>query len=111
MAAERAHVVTDEPLLPLPMGDAERDRYERAVAEKAKRGKHYVEPRGHAWTPGSGPAGETCGSCAHVERRSWAKTYLKCGLAKARWTNGRASDVRARDPACRHWESKDGPGA
>lgn len=98
--------MSDEPLLPLPLPDVVRERYERAVEEKAKRGKHYVEPRGHAFTPGSGPAGETCGSCAHLHRRVWSGTYLKCARNRANWTKGRASDVRAGDAACRHWERK-----
>lgn len=62
-------------------------------------------PHGHAYHPGTGPAGETCGSCKHLYRNRMAKTYLKCELARAIWTGGRASDVRARDPACKKWES------
>lgn len=32
------------------------------------RGKHYVAPRGGADRPGTGPAGETCGTCQHNVR-------------------------------------------
>lgn len=99
-------MVSDDPLL-IPPTDAERERYERAVAAKAKRGKHYVEPRGHAWAKGTGPAGETCGTCRHIES-VWRGRYLKCGLNKANWSRGRASDIRARDAACRHWEKQHG---
>lgn len=77
---------------------------EVAVPDKAKR-KSPV-PRGHAARPGTGPDGETCGSCAHVFRRQLGKTYLKCSLAKAKWTGGGASDIRARDAACSRWERK-----
>lgn len=62
------------------------------------------EPKGYAAQPGTGPAGETCGSCAHLYRNRMAKTYLKCALMKAHWTGGGATDVKARAPACRRWE-------
>jgi len=67
------------------------------------------EPRGHYRPKGTGPAGETCGSCKHLYRNQMAKTYLKCGRAKAIWTGGRGSDVRARDAACEGWEEKSHP--
>lgn len=61
-------------------------------------------PSGHAGIPGTGPEGETCGSCRHLFRNQRAKTYLKCELNKTRWTGGRKSDVRARDKSCKFWE-------
>lgn len=61
-------------------------------------------PRGHAFRPGTGSTGETCGSCKHLYRRHMAKTYLKCALNEKNWTGGGASDVRAKDPACKFWE-------
>lgn len=66
-------------------------------------------PKGHAATPGLGPKGETCGSCGHLarNRRSAARTYLKCFLARESWTGGGATDVRARDPACSLWEKNE----
>ena len=70
-----------------------------------KRGKHYVESRGYHGTPGEGPKGETCKTCKHIYRNRQAKTYLKCTLAKAKWTGGGASDIRAGSPACQFWES------
>jgi hypothetical protein len=74
------------------------------TGEKRKR-KEPI-PRGHYRPKGTGPAGETCGSCKHLYRNQMAKTYLKCGLATAIWTGGRASDVRAKDAACEGWEPK-----
>lgn len=62
------------------------------------------KPSGHAREPGTGPVGETCGSCANLVRKKMAKTYLKCGLAKLAWTGGRKTDVLARDAACAKWE-------
>lgn len=60
--------------------------------------------RGHYYPPGTGPKGETCGGCEHCVRKQMAKTYIKCGLNRANWTGGGASDIRAKDPACKFWE-------
>jgi hypothetical protein len=65
------------------------------------RGKHYVQPRGYYYHPGTGPADQTCGSCRHCVRSSrWAK----CGLNEARWTHSRTTDILTRSPACKYWE-------
>lgn len=67
------------------------------VVSAPERGKHYIQPRGYAYHPGTGPEGETCGSCKHdVPGRRWHK----CGLR----TGGRGSDILARSPACKYWE-------
>ena len=71
---------------------------------KLKHGRISTLPRGHAAPPGSGPAGETCASCANLVRRTFAKSYLKCNLSRDRWTGGGGSDIRAKDPACKKWE-------
>lgn len=63
--------------------------------------------RGHADRPGTGPAGETCGSCASLHRNHMAKVYLKCLLTRAKWTGGGGTDVRARDAACSKWTAKE----
>lgn len=65
------------------------------------RGKHYIEPSGYVAKPGSGPAGETCGSCQHVVGRG--SRFLKCNLARAKWTHTRRTDILARAPACSKW--------
>ena len=67
-----------------------------------KRGKHYIEPRGYYYHPGTGPAGETCGSCQHIT----GTRYKKCELNRARWTHGRGSDILVRAPACKYWEAQ-----
>ena len=89
-------------LLKDPNGPAlsEADRKRVMASLKAKK-------TGHAWKPGTGTEGETCKSCKHLVRRTFAKTYLKCGLMKAQWTGGPGSDVKARDPACKKWEPKE----
>jgi hypothetical protein len=70
-----------------------------------KGGKYYVEPRGYAAIPGTGPAGETCGSCAHMVRRRLGGVYRKCGLMRAQWTGGAKTDIKATSPACSRWEA------
>ena len=60
--------------------------------------------KGYAWAPGTGPAGEKCGTCCHFVRKRSSRTYLKCGLARTDWTGGTRSDVYARSPACKFWE-------
>lgn len=67
-----------------------------------------TQPRGYAAPPGTGPVGETCGSCKHLFRNHLAKTYLKCGLNRARWTGGPGTDILAKAPACKFWEGRDG---
>lgn len=60
--------------------------------------------RGHAWTPGTGPEGETCRTCRHLFRNRLAKTYLKCSLMRGQWTGGQGTDIRAKDKSCKFWE-------
>jgi hypothetical protein len=77
--------------------------------EAPTRGKHYVQPRGGADRPGTGPQGETCGSCQHLYRvgtRS-GKSFPKCLLNRAKWTHGGATDVRVRWAACSKWEARE----
>jgi len=62
------------------------------------------QARGYAAYPGTGPKGETCGSCAHLYRKQMAKTYLKCELMSATWTGGHGTDVLSRSPACMKWQ-------
>lgn len=75
------------------------------TVEAPKRGKHYVAPRGGADRPGTGPAGETCGSCKHMVRTyTGSKHFPKCGLNRACWTHGAKTDIRVRWAACSKWE-------
>lgn len=57
-------------------------------------------PRGYAALPGTGPDGETCGTCKHHVIRRYAKNYHKCELMSTCWTGGGATDIRVRSPAC-----------
>lgn len=55
---------------------------------------------GYAAPPGTGPHGETCGSCGslHVHMTGSRKRFFKCNLVN--WTHGAATDIRMRSPAC-----------
>lgn len=75
---------------------------EKALREAARLSN---KKRGHAWTPGTGPAGETCKTCAHYTLRRFAKVYRKCGLMQANWTGGPGTDIKANDPACAKWQA------
>lgn len=56
--------------------------------------------------PGSGPEGQTCGTCRHkVSTGNGERRYLKCALMRPSWTHGPGTDIRARWPACSHWET------
>lgn len=71
-----------------------------------KGGKHYIEPRGYAAIPGTGPSGETCGSCQHIIRKRLGNAYRKCALMRSMWTGGAKTDIKAKSPACSRWEPK-----
>lgn len=61
---------------------------------------------GYAARPGSGPAGEKCKTCACAYDRGSrsGRSFWKCSLVKA--TNGSATDIRLRSPACSQWRPK-----
>jgi hypothetical protein len=75
-------------------------------AQRRKLCRKPTRPKGYAWTPGTGPAGETCSSCSHIVRVRMSRTYLKCGLVRAQWSHGPGTDILARSPACAKWEPK-----
>ena len=65
--------------------------------------------KGHADVPGTGPDGETCGTCKHDARTSngGKKVWHKCELMRRFWTSSYGSDIRCKDGACRLWEGID----
>lgn len=63
-------------------------------------------PSGYAQQPGTGPQGETCGTCKHCQRVVLAKVIYKCAANRARWSHGRKTDILKRAPACRLWEAR-----
>lgn len=67
--------------------------------------KKSIRPNGYAYVPGTGPAGETCKTCAHLAHvRSGKKVFLKCLLRKHGWTCGPGTDILAKSPACKFWK-------
>lgn len=70
------------------------------------RGKHYIQPRGYADKPGTGPDGETCGSCRHSYHRR-AGRYPKCDLTRTCHTHSRRTDILMRAAACSKWEASE----
>lgn len=65
------------------------------------KGKRQPTPRGHAMPKGTGPQGETCGTCQHKDKQRGG--FYKCRLAKACWTHSRRTDILMRDDACLKW--------
>ena len=61
---------------------------------------------GYPMPPGSGPAGETCKTCAHCCRRvsGSGKVFLKCAVKMSLWTSGAGTDIKAKSPACQLWD-------
>jgi len=72
------------------------------TAGKARAYSMRREPKanGYAARPGTGPEGETCGTCAHCRVKQLARRFYKCALLIAAWTGGRATDICVRSPAC-----------
>ena len=61
--------------------------------------------KGYAAEPGTGPKGETCGTCRHHVKKHMAGIYPKCALMSRFWTGGGATDIKVRSAACRHWQT------
>ena len=53
---------------------------------------------------GKGPEGKTCNDCEFLRRQRFGKTYMKCGQQLT--SRGAATDIRAKDEACRLFESR-----
>lgn len=62
---------------------------------------------GYARRPGTGPAGERCGTCLHAVRiGAYNHKFYKCNIIRFRWTHGPGTDILLKSPACKMW-SKD----
>lgn len=61
---------------------------------------------GYAGVPGRGPEGQTCGTCRHDSYYT-SSDFHKCGLTRTNWTNGGATDIKVRAPACQFWVADD----
>ena len=76
-------------------------------AVQPQRGKYYIQPRGYAFPPGTGPRGETCRTCQHkVTVRTDSNTFPKCELVRVNWTHSRRTDILVSSPACQYWKQR-----
>lgn len=58
----------------------------------------------YPYKPGTGPAGETCKSCANAYATGGrGRHYWKCLLVKR--SASVATDIRLKSPACRAWKA------
>jgi hypothetical protein len=76
------------------------------LADPPKKKRSYAAS-GFPASPGSGPKGETCSSCANcVKLTHRGENFHKCAVLKARWTKSPKTDIRLAAPACELWQSK-----
>ena len=76
-----------------------KDLWGNEIADVDAKARHDLA---HADRPGTGPAGETCGSCGQMQHwEGGSKYYKKCGLVPH--SNGAGTDIRNRDHACSKW--------
>lgn len=69
--------------------------------------KRDETPKGYAARPGSGPAGETCKTCANASLNTgYSKNYYKCLLLQRVWTSSYGTDIRLKSPACSYLQPK-----
>lgn len=92
----------------------------KAQAEQSSRSHGSMVPirrkptkkNGYAAQPGTGPEGMTCKQCKHKHsfggpNGQTRKTFIKCELRRATWTNGEGTDILASSPACSKFEAKE----
>jgi len=94
------------PNTPTPRnGPTEVDLWGLPFVGKLPELKKKGQAKGWAAPPGSGPTGETCGTCAHAyANHGHRKTFWKCELVRA--TLGPGTDIRLKWAACHRWEAK-----
>jgi hypothetical protein len=99
MPAEQIDLLTGQPAAPRPAAPHKGGVPSRGylVALRLEQGLHpHLGKR-------LGPVGETCGSCAHLVRVRFSKTYLKCAHGPV--SRGPATDIRAKWPSCELWKA------
>jgi hypothetical protein len=74
------------------------------LEQKREKRRASEQPRGTYAAPGTGPLGETCGSCRHATQLGGHRTWYKCAKARRLWTNSVRTDIRLSTPACIGWE-------
>ncbi len=76
-------------------------------ARRLLKAKAKPQKRGYAAPPGTGPVGETCKTCIHYRSvNGGSKTFPKCNLMRAVWNHSYGSDILAKAPACREWQTR-----
>ena len=77
----------------------------REIERVGKKKRGQTKPNGYRFPPGSGPAGQTCGTCSHAYRTQHGNgLFWKCELVKP--TRGSGTDIRKKSPACSAWNRK-----
>lgn len=67
----------------------------------------HLKQGGYARRPGTGPANETCGTCANcIGTGGGRKTFYKCAVVRHRWTRGPGTDILKRTSACELWQAQ-----
>ncbi len=93
---------------PLDLKDIEEKMQGRlsrdSVTMKDKKGRATRRQPYHV-DLGRGPQGKHCADCEHLFYRLGMKRYYKCGMHPV--TNGNATDIGAKDLACRNFEQTD----
>lgn len=74
---------------------------------RRSRARPPLKRQGWADKPGTGPIGETCGSCTYCGEYRFKQTYFKCTARPGEhWKGGRETDIRPMDPACSKWSGR-----
>jgi hypothetical protein len=76
--------------------DQTTDLFGQPITKPVKSAPDYAHPA----KPGTGPDGETCGTCAHCTKTGRRRIYYKCGKIRPNWTHGSETDLRLKDQAC-----------
>ena len=67
-------------------------------------GMFYVAPEGYALSPGTGPEGQTCGTCTH--RYTMLSGHSKCALMGKVWDRTARTNILVKADACRDWSRR-----
>lgn len=63
---------------------------------------------GYPAEPGTGPKGETCGTCDNLHSKEMysGRVFYKCKILTPKWTGGAGTDVKLRSASCSYWKPK-----
>ena len=68
-----------------------------------------VKPLGYVARPGTGPNGESCRGCQHLQFQigELGRFRPRCELTRAHWTGSRITEIDPDSPACAKWQRRD----